>query len=39
MNFGEKVTLIRKQKKLSQAELGKRSVLMAILWESTNAMR
>jgi transcriptional regulator with XRE-family HTH domain len=25
MNFGEKMTLIRKQKKLSQAELGKRS--------------
>jgi transcriptional regulator with XRE-family HTH domain len=25
MNFGEKMVLIRKQKKLSQAELGKRS--------------
>lgn len=25
MNFGEKMTLIRKQNKLSQAELGKRS--------------
>ena len=39
MLFGDRLTQVRKKKKLSQSEVGKLSILMAMLTENMNAMK